>query len=211
MIPYPRSSIRFRTAFALIFGTMMPITFFVFSSSDGASVRANAADLTPMDPSIARAIAIRASATLYFSTRFDRTAFARSRTRKNSTINASCFSFRSLCPRSAVRRVRRNWRRTDRVGLYWTRTIYAGTFRSVPGGAGRWAGWYFSSVLRSTFVSHASSRVARSFHPISSVCSIVRSSSEPCRMNSCSNRSANSSILRSRSESASFPPLAPNP
>src|SRR2546425_913604 len=85
---------------------MIPITFFVFSSRDGASVSANAADFTPMDPSIARAIAIRASATLYFSTRFDRTAFARSKTRKNSTINASCLSFRSLWPRSATRRVR---------------------------------------------------------------------------------------------------------
>src|SRR5437879_117332 len=77
---------------------MIPMTFFVFSSSVGVSVRASAADFTPIEPSIARAIAMRASATRYFSTRFDRTAFARSRTRKNSTMSASCFSFRSLAP-----------------------------------------------------------------------------------------------------------------
>ena len=99
------------------------MTFFVFSSSVGVSVRASAADFTPIEPSIARAIAMRASATRYFSTRFDRTAFARSRTRKNSTMSASCFSFRSLWPRSAVRRVLRSWSKTDRVGLYWTSTI----------------------------------------------------------------------------------------
>src|SRR2546427_2124027 len=102
---------------------MMPITFFVFSWSVGTSFEASAADRTPIDPSIARAMAIRCSATRYLSARCDRSVFARSRTRKNSTINASRFSLRSRCPRSAVRRVRRRDRSWDRVGLYSARTI----------------------------------------------------------------------------------------
>src|SRR2546426_8398843 len=102
---------------------MMPITFFVFSWSVGTSFEARAADRTPIDPSIARAMASRCSATRYLSARWDRSVFARSRTRKNSTINASRFSFRRRCPRSAVRRVRRSWRSWDRVGLYSARTI----------------------------------------------------------------------------------------
>src|SRR3989454_4165160 len=102
---------------------MMPITFFVFSWRVGTSFEARAADRTPIDPSIARAMASRCSATRYLSARWDRSVFARSRTRKNSTINASRFSFRRRCPRSAVRRVRRSWRSWDRVGLYSARTI----------------------------------------------------------------------------------------
>src|SRR2546425_3599358 len=102
---------------------MMPITFFVFSWSVGHSFEARAADRTPIDPSIARAMAIRCSATRYLSARWDRSVFARSRTRKNSTINASRFNLRSRCPRSAVRRVRRRDRSWERVGLYSARTI----------------------------------------------------------------------------------------
>src|SRR6266545_2993843 len=123
MIPYPRSSSFLRTLFASIFGTMIPITFFVLSYRVGTSLEASAADRTPMDPSIARAIAIRCSATRYLSARFDRSVFARSSTRKNSTISASRFSFSSRWPRSAMRRVRRSWRSWDRVGLYSARTI----------------------------------------------------------------------------------------
>src|SRR2546427_147522 len=67
-------------------------------------------------------MASRCSATRYLSARCERSVFARSRTRKNSTINASRFSFRRRCPRSAVRRVRRSWRSCDRVGLYSART-----------------------------------------------------------------------------------------
>src|SRR2546428_2493712 len=101
---------------------MMPITFFVFSWSVGTSFEARAADRTPIDPSIARAMASRCSATRYLSARCERSVFARSRTRKNSTINASRFSFRRRWPRSAVRLVRRSWRSWDRVGLYSART-----------------------------------------------------------------------------------------
>src|SRR2546428_4019450 len=102
---------------------MMPITFFVFSWSVGTSFEARAADRTPIDPSIARAMAIRCSATRYLSARWDRSVFARSRTRKNSTIRASRFSFRRRWPSSAIRRVRRSWRSWYRVGLYSARTI----------------------------------------------------------------------------------------
>src|SRR3989442_5187884 len=122
-IPYPLSSSFLRTLFASIFGTMMPITFLVFNWSVGTSFEARAADRTPMDPSMARAMAIRCSATRYLSARCDRSVFARSRTRKNSTISASRFNLRSRCPRSAVRRVRRRDRSWERVGLYSARTI----------------------------------------------------------------------------------------
>src|SRR3989449_6048666 len=111
---------------------MMPITFFVFSWSVGTSFEASAADRTPIDPSIARAMAIRCSATRYLSARCDRSVFARSRTRKNSTISASRFSFRSRCPRSAVRRVRRRDRSWERVGLYSARTILRAHLRRPP-------------------------------------------------------------------------------
>src|SRR3989475_12024056 len=111
---------------------MMPITFFVFSWSVGTSFEASAADRTPMDPSMARAMAIRCSATRYLSARWDRSVFARSRTRKNSTISASRFSFRSRCPRSAVRRVRRRDRGWERVGLYSARTILCAHLRRPP-------------------------------------------------------------------------------
>src|SRR6266511_4738736 len=123
MIPYPRSSSFLRTLFASIFGTMIPMTFFVLSCRVGTSLEASAADRTPIDTSIARAIAIRCSATRYLSARFDRSVFARSSTRKNSTISASRFSFSSRWPRSAIRRVRRSWSSWDRVGLYSARTI----------------------------------------------------------------------------------------
>src|SRR3989442_351708 len=82
--------------------------------------------------------------------------------------------FSSRCPRCGSGRVLRRWRSTDLVGWCWARTIYATTFCGA--GVPLWAGWYFSRVFRSTFVSHASSRVASSFQPISRVCSIVRSS-----------------------------------
>src|SRR5256712_7987345 len=111
---------------------MMPITFFVFSWSVGTSFEASAADRTPIDPSIARAMAIRCSATRYLSARCDRSVFARSRTRKNSTISASRFSFRGRCPRSAVRRVRRRDRSWERVGLYSARTILRAHLRRPP-------------------------------------------------------------------------------
>src|SRR5881296_1269734 len=111
---------------------MMPITFFVFSWSVGTSFEASAADRTPIDPSIARAMAIRCSATRYLSARWDRSVFARSRTRKNSTINASRFNLRSRCPRSAVRRVRRRDRSWERVGLYSARTILRAHLRRPP-------------------------------------------------------------------------------
>src|SRR5947209_11280417 len=102
---------------------MIPITFFVLSWSVGTSLEASAADSTPIDPSIARAMAMRCSAIRYFSAKFDRSVFARSRTRKNSTMRASRFSLRSRWPRSAVLRVRRSWSSCDRVGLYSARTI----------------------------------------------------------------------------------------
>src|SRR2546428_5947631 len=111
---------------------MMPITFFVFSWSVGTSFEARAADRTPIDPSIARAMASRCSATRYLSARCERSVFARSRTRKNSTINASRFSFKRRCPRSAIRRVRRNWRSWDRVGLYSARTILRAHLGRAP-------------------------------------------------------------------------------
>src|SRR2546428_9864835 len=111
---------------------MMPITFFVFSWSVGTSFEARAADRTPIDPSIARAMAIRCSATRYLSARWDRSVFARSRTRKNSTISASRFNLRSRCPRSAVRRVRRRDRSWERVGLYSARTILRAHLRRPP-------------------------------------------------------------------------------
>src|SRR5438093_4522745 len=111
---------------------MMPITFFVFSWSVGTSFEASAADRTPIDPSIARAMAIRCSATRYLSARCDRSVFARSRTRKNSTINASRFNLRSRCPRSAVRRVRRRDRSWERIGLYSARTILRAHLRRPP-------------------------------------------------------------------------------
>src|SRR5437016_1548963 len=81
---------------------------------------------------MARAMAIRCSATRYLSARWDRSVFARSRTRKNSTISASRFSFRSRCPRSAMRRVRRSWRSWDRVGLYSARTILRAHLDRAP-------------------------------------------------------------------------------
>src|SRR5437867_11723933 len=68
-------------------------------------------------------MAMRCSEIRYFSARFDRSVFARSRTRKNSTMRASRFSLSSRWPRSAVLRVRRSWRSCDRVGLYSARTI----------------------------------------------------------------------------------------
>src|SRR5437879_4195572 len=102
---------------------MIPITFFVLSWSVGTSLEASAADSTPIDPSIARAMAMRCSEIRYFSARFDRSVFARSRTRKNSTMRASRFSLRSRWPRSAVLRVRRSWSNCDLVGLYSARTI----------------------------------------------------------------------------------------
>src|SRR2546427_11066992 len=111
---------------------MMPITFFVFSWSVGTSFEARAADRTPIDPSIARAMAIRCSATRYLSARWDRSVFARSRTRKNSTIRALRFSFRRRGPRSAIRRVRRNWRSWDRVGLSSARTILRAHLGRAP-------------------------------------------------------------------------------
>src|SRR6266487_4062251 len=111
---------------------MIPMTFFVFSCRVGTSRDASAADRTPMDPSIARAIAMRCSATRYFSARFDRSVFARSSTRKNSTINASRFSFSRRWPRSAMRRVRRSWSSWDRVGLYSARTILRAHLRRAP-------------------------------------------------------------------------------
>src|SRR5256712_11039206 len=111
---------------------MMPITFFVFSWSVGTSFEASAADRTPIDPSMARAMAIRCSATRDLSARCDRSVFARSRTRKNSTISASRFNLRSRCPRSAVRRVRRRDRSWDRVGLYSARTILRAHLRRLP-------------------------------------------------------------------------------
>src|SRR5207245_5998486 len=111
---------------------MMPITFFVFSWSVGTSFEARAADRTPIDPSIARAMASRCSAIRYLSARWDRSVFARSRTRKNSTMRASRFSFKRRCPRSAVRRVRRSWSSWDRVGLYSARTILRAHLGRVP-------------------------------------------------------------------------------
>src|SRR2546425_5804990 len=111
---------------------MMPITFLVFNWSVGTSFEARAADRTPMDPSMARAMAIRCSATRYLSARCDRSVFARSRTRKNSTISASRFNLRSRCPRSAVRRVRRRDRSWERVGLYSARTILRAHLRRPP-------------------------------------------------------------------------------
>src|SRR5256712_4551588 len=102
---------------------MIPITFFVLSWSVGTSLEASAADSTPIDPSIARAMAMRCSEIRYFSARFDRSVFARTRTRKNATMRASRFSLRSRWPRSAVLRVRRSWSNCDRVGLYSARTI----------------------------------------------------------------------------------------
>src|SRR3990172_2401103 len=129
MTPYPRCSSFFVTLFASIFGTMIPMTFFVLRSRVGTSREAKAADFTPMDPSMARAIAIRCSATRDFSARFERRVFARSRTRKNSTMRASRLSFSKRWPRSAIRRVRRSWRSWDRVGLYCARTILRGHLR----------------------------------------------------------------------------------
>src|SRR5437867_12996130 len=111
---------------------MIPITFFVLSCRVGTSLEASAADRTPMDPSIARAIAIRCSATRYFSARCDRSVFARSSTRKNSTISASRFSLSSRWPRSAIRRVRRSWSSWHRVGLYSARTILRAHLRRAP-------------------------------------------------------------------------------
>src|SRR3989441_8105484 len=111
---------------------MMPITFLVFNWSVGTSFEARAADRTPMDPSMARAMAIRCSAPRYLSARCDRSVFARSRTRKNSTISASRFNLRSRCPRSAVRRVRRRDRSWERVGLYSARTILRAHLRGTP-------------------------------------------------------------------------------
>src|SRR3989442_4721356 len=111
---------------------MMPITFLVFNWSVGTSFEARAADRTPMDPSMARAMAIRCSATRYLSARCDRSVFARSRTRKNSTMSASRFNLRSRCPRSAVRRVRRRDRSWERVGLYSARTILRAHLRRPP-------------------------------------------------------------------------------
>src|SRR3989442_7847119 len=131
-IPYPLSSSFLRTLFASIFGTMMPITFLVFNWSVGTSFEARAADRTPMDPSMARAMAIRCSATRYLSARCDRSVFARSRTRKNSTMSASRFNLRSRCPRSAVRRVRRRDRSWERVGLCSARTILRAHLRRPP-------------------------------------------------------------------------------
>src|SRR6266508_6719852 len=110
---------------------MIPMTFFVLSCRVGTSLEASAADRTPIDPSIARAIAIRCSATRYLSARFDRSVFARSSTRKNSTISASRFSFRSRWPRSAIRRVRRSWSSWERVGLYSARTILRAHLRRI--------------------------------------------------------------------------------
>src|SRR3972149_3352805 len=112
-----------RTAFALILGTMIPITFFVLRSSVGTSWRAKATERTPTAPSTAAAREILRSAATYFVTRSDRSVFARSRTRKNSTMRASRFSLRRRWPRSAMRRVLRSWRSTDRVGLYAARTM----------------------------------------------------------------------------------------
>src|SRR3989454_10845239 len=111
---------------------MVTIAYFVFTWRAGASSEASAADQAPIDPSIARAMAIRCSATRYLSARCDRSVFARSRTRKNSTISASRFSFRSRCPRSAVRRVRRRDRSWERVGLYSARTILRAHLRRPP-------------------------------------------------------------------------------
>src|SRR3989475_9093035 len=102
---------------------MIPITFFVLCWRVGTSFDARAADSTPIDPSIARAMAMRCSEIRYFSAKFDRSVFARSRTRKNSTMRASRFSLRSRWPRSAVLRVRRSWSNCDLVGLYSARTI----------------------------------------------------------------------------------------
>src|SRR3989442_8301867 len=100
--------------------------------SVGTCFEARDADRTPMDPSMARAMAIRCSATRYLSARCDRSVFARSRTRKNSTISASRFNLRSRCPRSAVRRVRRRDRSWERVGLYSARTILRAHLRRPP-------------------------------------------------------------------------------
>jgi len=102
-------------------------------SGNSGAFTANAADFTPIEPSIARAIAIRCSATRYFSTRFERICFARSKTRKNSTIRASRFSFRRRWPRCAIFTVFFTRRSCDRVGLYWDRTTLRRHLRRLAG------------------------------------------------------------------------------
>src|SRR5438094_661478 len=64
-------------------------------------------------------------------TRYSR-AFTRRFTFSISSISPSRFSFRSLCPRSAVRRVRRRDRSWERVGLYSARTILRAHLRRPP-------------------------------------------------------------------------------